>query len=127
MPLRPARTEAIPPWVWVRLFVALSGAGALLVVLTGLVGVWGPRLAARQHWHVPPGVTETLGTLTAMGSDPGSLGLLIGTLLCLPLLFFAFCLPFHLAWNRRAARLSAAEPARQEAGLESWPPAPRPH
>lgn len=127
LPLRPARTKAIPPWVWVRLFLVLSGAGALLVIVTGVVCIWGPKLAARQHWRLPPGVTETLGTLAAMDSDPSLLGLLIGIALCLPPLFFGFCLPFHLAWNTRAARLSAAGPARGEAEAESWPPAPRKH
>ena len=125
LPLRPARTEAIRPWVWARLFVALSGAGGLLIGLAGVVCVWGPKLAARQHRHLPPGVTETLGTLAAMGSDPSLLGLLIGIVLCLPLLFFGFCLPFHLAWNNRAARLSAAGPAQEGAASDTWPPAPR--
>ncbi len=125
LPLRPARCEPIQPWVWVRLFVVLSGVGAPLVLLAGGVGVGGPKLAARQHWRLPPGVTETLGTLAAMGSDPSTLGLLIGMVLCLPPLFFAFCLPFHLAWNRRAAWLSAAGPAQEEAAADTWPPAPR--
>ena len=127
LPLRPARNQQLQPWVWGRLFIALSGVGALLVVLAGGVCVWGPKLAVRQRWSLPPGVTETLGTVAAMGSDPSAMSLFIGIVLCLPLLFFAFCLPFHLAWNRRAVRLSAAEPAQQEAASESWPPAPRPH
>lgn len=125
LPLRPARTEAIQPWVWARLFAALSGVGAALVVLAGIVCVWGPKMAARQHWRLPPGIAETLGTLAAMGSDPSSLGLLVGTVLCLPLLFFAFCLPFHLAWNKRAGRLSAAGPMQEEAASDTWPPSPR--
>ncbi len=123
--LRPARTEAIRPWVWARLFAALSGAGAVLVLLAGVVCVEGPKLAVRQHWHLPPGVTETLGTLAAMGSDPSLVGLLIGSVLCLPLLFFAFCLPFHLAWNTRAVRLTAAGPTQEEAASDTWPPSPR--
>ena len=127
LPLRPARSEPMRPWVWVRLFAALSLAGALFVVLAGLACVWGPKLAARQRWRLPPGITETLGTLAAMGRDPSLAGLLIGMVLCLPLLFFAFCLPFHLAWNTRAARLSAAGPAQDEAASESWPPAPKQH
>ena len=125
LPLRPARNTPMPPWVWVRLFVGLSGIGTLLVIVFVGVCVGGPKLAARQHWSLPPGVAETWETLAAMGSDPGLLGLLIGIVLCLPPLFFAFCLPFHLAWNRRAARLSAAGPAQQEAALDTWPPAPR--
>ena len=127
MPLRPARTEAIAPWVWARLFAALSGAGGLLVVLAGVVCVEGPKMAAREQWRLPPGVAETLGTLAAMGSDPGSWGLLVGIGLCLPLLFFAFCLPFHLAWNKRAGRLSAAGAMPEEAAADIWPPAPRLH
>lgn len=125
--LRPTRTQVIQPWVWVRLFIALSGMGALLVMVFIGVCVGGPKMAARQHWRLPLGVTETLGTLAAMGSDPSLLGLLIGIALCLPLLFFAFCLPFHLAWNRRAVRLSAAGAAQEEAASDTWPPAPRPH
>ncbi len=126
LPLRPARTQAIQPWVWVRLFLALSGAGAVLVVLVGGICVWGPKMAARQHWRLPPGVTETLGTLAVMGSDPSLVGLLLGIVLCLPLLFFAFCLPFHLAWNKRAVWLSAAAgAAREEVASDTWPPAPR--
>ena len=123
--LRPARTQAIQPWVWVRLFVGLTGIGTLLVMVLVGVCVSGPKIAARQHWRLPPGVTETRGTLAAMGHDPGLLGALIGLALCLPPLFFAFCLPFHLAWNKRATRLSAAGAAQEEVTADSWPPAPR--
>ncbi len=124
--LRPRRTEPMQPWVWARLFAALSGAGALLLILAAVICVRGPRLAARAHWSLPPAVTETLGTVAAMGADPNARGLLIGLALFLPPLFFGFCLPFHLAWNRRAARLAAEEtlsPAADAADI--WPPAPR--
>ena len=128
--LRPARTQPMQPWVWVRLFTALSLAGSLLVVLAGVICVLGPRIAAGQHWSLSPAAHETLGTLAAMGADPASRVLLIGMIFSLPLLFFAFCLPFHLAWNRRATRLAAAAPALEpeqgEPGrTESWPPAPK--
>ena len=131
LPLRPARDAAMPLWVWVRLFVALSGAGALLVVLGGAACVLGPKVAARQHWVVPPGAVETLRTLSAMTADVDFRIAAIGIVLSLPLLFFGFCLPFHLAWNRRAARLAqgplpAAQEAasKEEAASKTWPPAP---
>ncbi len=124
--LRPARTQPMQPWVWVRLFTALSLAGSLFVVLIGVACVGGPKIAARQHWSLSPAVTETLGTLAAMGNDPNSRVLLIGMIFCLPPLFFATCLPFHVAWNRRAARLSLTGPAEEEPEQgEAWPPAPR--
>ena len=134
LPLRPARDTPMPPWVWVRLFLALSGAGMLLIGLGGLMCVFGPRLAVQQHWAVPPGVAETLRTMAAMTADNGVRLAATEIVLCLPLLFFGFCLPFHLAWNRRAARLAQGlPPAAQDAAsedapeetLETWPPAPK--
>ncbi len=130
LPLRPARDVPMQPWIWVRLFVALSGVGALLVILGGAACVLGPKVAARQHWGVPAGAAETLATLSAMTANTGFRLAVIGIILSLPLLFFGFCLPFHLAWNRRAARLSqGSHPAAQEAASEEpppkiWPPAP---
>jgi hypothetical protein len=125
LPLRPARDEPIRPWVWGRLFLALSGVGSALIGLGGMICVLGPRLAARQHWATPPGVSETLATLAAMGSDHNSQALGIGVVLSLPLLFFLFCWPFHAAWNRRAARLSRLPPSdAPEAPPNVWPPAP---
>jgi hypothetical protein len=126
LPLRPPRDVPMRPWVWVRLFAALTLIGCLLIALGGLVCVVGPRLAVRQHWAMPPGLTETLAALTAMGADLELRLLLIGVVLSLPLLFFAACFPFHAAWNRRAARL-AAHAARPETSAEQagiWPPAP---
>ena len=131
LPLRPARNVPMRPWVWVRLFAALSGAGAMLIVLVGMACVLGPNVAASQHWGVPAGVAETLATLAAMMSDTGFRVTAAGIVLSLPLLFFGFCLPFHLAWNRRALRLAQeTRPAIQgataeEAPPEVWPPAPR--
>ena len=121
----------MPVWVWARLFLALSVAGLALVGLVALGCVLGPKLAASQHWRVPPGVSETLGTLAAMAADPGLRLTALGLFLCLPLLFFGFCLPFHAAWNRRAARLSAeadfeAGKAEAERAAGVWPPAPTP-
>ena len=122
--LRPARDQPMRPWVWVRLFTALSLAGLAFVGLVGGLCVFGPRIAARQHWGVPPALAETLATLRAMGNDPASQALLLGIVFCLPLLFFAFCLPFHLAWNRRAARLTLLEPPKLDTPADVWPPAP---
>ena len=126
LPLRPARNAPMQPWVWVRLFTALSLAGSFVIVIGGSVCVWLPRLAVSRHWAVPPGITETLGTIAAMASDTGTRILLIGLLLSLPLLFFAACLPFHLAWNRRATRLAASAPAEaQTTAKDVWPPSPK--
>ena len=125
--LRPARETPMRPWLWVRLFAVLSLAGALLIALGGVVWVLGVRLAARQHWAVPPPLRETLATLTTMGADPGFQVGLLGLALCLPLLFFAACYPFYAAWNRRAARLSQEPPPPEllpEAQADVWPPAP---
>ncbi len=126
--LRPARDAPIRPWVWARLFLALSLAGGLGLTGLGLICVWGPRLAARQHWDVPPVVTETLATLAAMGVDPATQALLLGIGLSLPLVFALACLPFHVAWNRRAARLArvpVADAETTETTDDVWPPAPR--
>ncbi len=128
--LRPARDMPMRPWVWVRLFAALSLAGALLVVLGGVACVLGPKVAASQHWVVPTGAAETLATLSAMTSDTGFRLAAAGIVLSLPPLFFGFCLPFHLAWNRRALRLAQGpcrtdqEAATEETPPEIWPPAP---
>jgi len=128
--LRPARDVPMRPWVWVRLFAALSLAGALLIVLVGVVCVLGPKVAAWQRWVVPAGAAETLATLSAMTSDTGFRLAAAGIVLSLPLLFFGFSLPFHLAWNRRALRLAqGSHPAAQESVTEEtppeiWPPAP---
>ncbi|MGI4789629.1 MAG: hypothetical protein ACRYFS_12350 [Janthinobacterium lividum] len=124
--LRPSLDVPMQPWVWVRLFTALSLAGLVLLGSMGLVCVLGPRIAARQHWTVPAPLVETLGTLAAMENDPGLRVMLIGLGLSLPLLFFTACFPFHAAWNRRAARL-AQDKSRlggQAAQTDVWPPAP---
>ena len=139
LPLRPARSEPMPVWVWVRLFLALSVGGLMLIGIGALACVLGPRLAAQQHWRVPPGLAETGATLAAMASDPSLRWTAAGLLLCLPLLFFGFCLPFHVAWNRRAARLSQEAACQKAAGAGNaaetkdagedagiWPPAPNP-
>ena len=126
LPLRPARNAPMQPWVWVRLFTALSFAGLFVIVLGGIVCVWGPKIAERQHWDIPPAVTETLGTIAAMATDTGTCVLLVELLLSLPLLFFAACLPFHLAWNRRAARLALGPPdGVQTTAKDVWPPPPK--
>ncbi len=127
LPLRPPHEAAMRPWVWVRLFLAFTALGLLLVGLAAFLCVLLPRLAAAQHQTLPPFVSETLSTLRAMGADPATRLLLLCLVLSLPLLFFTFCLPYHWAWNRRAAR-------RQEQGAEAseaaetradvWPLAP---
>ena len=127
LPLRPARNKPMQPWVWVRLFTVLSLAGSFVIVIGGSVCVLGPKLAAKQHWAVPAVVTETLGTLAVMGADTGTRVLLIALLFSLPLLFFAACLPFHLAWNRRATRLALTPPLEvSDVPADAWPPAPKP-
>lgn len=128
LPLRPARETAIRPWVWVRLFLAFTALGLLLVALVAFLCVLLPRLAAAEHRSLPPPVSETLATLQAMGADPSTRVLLLGLVLSLPLLFFTFCLPYHWAWNRRAVRLreqGKALPKVAEARADVWPPAPK--
>ena len=124
LPLRPPRDVPMRPWVWVRLFAALSLAGSLFVALGGMICVFGPRVAARQHWAVPASLAELLATLTAMAQDPASEALLLGMAFSLPPVFFGACLPFHVAWNRRAARLSLLPPEVPKALEDVWPPAP---
>jgi hypothetical protein len=127
LPLRPPRDTAIRPWVWVRLFLAFTIFGLLLLALGVFLCVMLPQLAAAQHRPLPPLVSETLSTLQAMGADPGTRALFLGLLLSLPLLFFTFCLPYHWAWNRRAARFQTGEdvtePVTAREGV--WPPAPK--
>lgn len=132
LPLRPPREDAMRPWVWGRLFLAFTVLGLLLMALVVLLCVLLPRFAVSQHHPLPPLVSETLSTLGAMAADPGTRFLLVCLVLSLPLLFFTFCLPYHWAWNRRAARLQArggerawAEQDEREAGV--WPPAIRTH
>ena len=127
LPLRPPRDAPIRPWVWVRLFLAFTLLGVLLLGLLTLLCAFLPPLAAARHQPLPPFVLETITTLRSMGSDPATAALLLGLLLCLPVLFFAFCLPYHWAWNRRAARLRKAGNTRQkqEATAGVWPPAPK--
>ncbi len=128
LPLRPPRTTLMRPWVWVRLFLAFTALGLLLLALIAALCVLLPRLAAANHSPLPPVASETLSTLQAMGADPGTRLLLIGIALSLPVLFFAFCLPYHWAWNRRAARLretgEEAEEAREAERAGVWPPPP---
>lgn len=105
LPLRPPRDTPIRPWVWVRLFLAFTLLGVILLGLVTLVCLLLPTLAATRHKPLPPFVLETITTLESMVTDPTTLALLIGLLFSLPVLFFTFCLPYHWAWNQRAARL----------------------
>ncbi len=126
LPLRPPRATTMRPWVWVRLFLAFTALGLLLLALAVFLCMMLPRFAAARHSTLPPVVSETLSTLQAMGADPGTRVLLTGLGLSLPLLFFTFCLPYHWAWNRRAARLrETGEQALDmgEARTGVWPPA----
>ncbi len=125
LPLRPPRDMAIRPWVWARLFLAFTALGLLLLALLAFLGAMLLRLAAAQHSPLPPLVSETLSTLQAIGADPATRVLLLALALSLPLLFFTFCLPYHWAWNQRAARLweqKAREPEPAEARADVWPP-----
>ena len=126
--LRPPRDRPLQPWVWTRLFVAFTLLGLLLLALAALSVVLLPKLAAAQHWAVPPGVVETRATLLTMAAERGFQWTMAGLLLSLPGLFFLACLPFHAAWNRRAARLAAlpaAETPTAHSEGDVWPPAPK--
>ena len=127
LPLRPPRAALMRPWVWARLFLAFTALGLLGLGLVILLCVLLPRIAAANHSALPPVASETLSTLQSMVADPGTRVLLAGLALSLPLLFFTFCLPYHWAWNRRAARLreqGEMEPAGDEAAARAgvWPP-----
>jgi hypothetical protein len=127
LPLRPPSYEPIRPWVWIRLFIALTVPGLLLLALLAFLGVTLPRWAVTYHHTLPAALSETLSTLHTMATDPATRLLLIGLLLSLPPLFFLFCLPYHWAWNCRAARLSqeprATKTKSAPAGV--WPPPPK--
>jgi hypothetical protein len=128
--LRPARETPIQPWVWTRLFVVFTVLGLLLLALGVVCVVLLPKWAAWEHWALPPGVSETLATLTAMGTDRGFQEVLAGVVLSLPGLFFLACLPFHLAWNRRATQLAQEPPTGLSihmllSSADVWPPAPK--
>lgn len=127
LPLRPPPESPMRPWVWVRLFFVFTTLGLILIALTALAAAGLPRLAASQHQSLPSSLTETLETLRAMGADSATRSLLLALLLALPPLFFAFCLPYHWAWNRRAARLQTREKARPPEAAQAgvWPPAPK--
>lgn len=105
LPLRPPPRQPIRPWVWTQLFLAFTALGILLLALLTLIVVMLPRWALSQHRPLPASVSETLATLHTMGTDPGTRLILIALALSLPPLFFLFCLPYHWAWNKRAARL----------------------
>ena len=124
LPLRPPPTEPIHPWVWMRLFLVFTGLGSLLLALLAFLCVMLPQWARTQHYLLPPAVSETFSTLRVMGTDPVTRLLLVVLVLCLPPLFFLFCLPYHWAWNRRAARLqqgeSGTEAVTERTGV--WPP-----
>ena len=123
--LRPARDLPIRPWVWMRLFLIFTALGLGLLGLVSLAVVLVPRLVPR-HKPLPPPLRETLATLQVIAADPSTWLMLLGLLLALPPLFFLFCLPYHWAWNRRAARLAVDEGSRESCeGAGVWPPAPK--
>ncbi len=128
LPLRPPRDTLMRPWVWVRLFLAFTALGLLLLALLTFLCVMLPRFASARRYPLPPFVSETLSTLQAMAADPATRLLLLCLLLSLPLLFFIFCLPYHWAWNRRAGRLREQGdevPEEGQAREGVWPPAPK--
>ena len=119
--LRPPCARPMEVWVWLRLFLIFTALGLSLLGLLSLVVVLAPHLVPR-HQPLP----ETLATLHMMAADPGTRLVLIGLLLALPPLFFLFCLPYHWAWNRRAARLAADESSKEPSEAAGvWPPAPK--
>jgi len=121
--LRPPRDTPIRPWMWTRLFVIFSALGLPAVALPALLCVLLPRWAVANHRPLPPPLAETITTSKAMAADPQTQVLLLGLLLSLPVLFFLFCLPYHWAWNRRAARLRANPPATAPCDPpDQWPP-----
>lgn len=124
--LRPPRDQPIQVWVWVRLFLVFTALGLSLLALLALAVVLAPRLVP-HHQPLPPPLPETFATLHTMAADPGTRLLLVGLLMALPPLFFLFCLPYHRAWNRRAAWLAGqTESTREETSGEAevWPPPP---
>ena len=124
LPLRPPPTEPMRPWVWTRLFLVFTVLGLLLLGLLVFVCAMLPQMALALHRTLPASVSETLATLRAMGADPATRLMLLVLMLCLPPLFFLFCLPYHWAWNRRARQLqkggSATEDVQARVGV--WPP-----
>jgi len=122
--LRPLRNQPIQPWVWTRLFLVFSLSGLLLLGLATLLCALLPKMAAAQHQPLPPLVSETISALRSMLSDPATAMFLIGMLFSLPILFFGFCLPYHWAWNQRAARLHREMPTVESIEPGVWPPAP---
>ena len=122
--LRPARSEQIRPWVWVRLFVAMTLLGVLFLGLLVAADVFVMRWARSRHVPLPPTVTEAQATLAAMASDRDTQVLLLGMLVGLPPLFLALCLPYHWAWNRRATRVTKDKEEEEEVEVEPdvWPP-----
>ena len=124
--LRPPRDQPIHLWVWTRLFLVFTALGLSLLALLALGVALAPRLVPR-HPSLPPPLPETLATLHTMAADPSTRLVLFGLLLALPPLFFLFCLPYHRAWNRRAARLAGQKESTQQAAsgeTEIWPPPP---
>ncbi len=126
LPLRPSPMVPMRPWVWIRLFLAFSLLGLLLLAFLGVLGMMLTRWVLSQHRLLPASVSETLTILHAMGADPRTRLLLICLALSLPPLFFLFCLPYHWAWNRRAARLQEETGDQEREEVETaagvWPP-----
>ena len=122
--LRPPRQESMRPWLWVRLFLAMTLLGLLSLALLVAADVYGIRWLTTRHVPPPPALAEAQTTLAAMAADRSTQALLIGLLFCLPPLFFTFCLPYHWAWNCRAARLRQEKPDVEEKRLLPgvWPP-----
>ena len=123
--LRPSRDAFMRPWIWVRLFLIFTVIGIATIGAVGVVCLAIPVIASAEHRPAPPWLIETLTTLQAMLSDHATEAKLACLFLCLPLLFFAFCLPYHWAWNRRAERLSQTDDTSQvSSDITVWPPPP---
>ena len=122
--LRPPQNQPMPSGVWVRLFLILSITGIVLVGLL-MILIWQlPAIASAARQPLPQSELETIRTLRGMYGDPATQALLIGLIFVLPPLFFIFCLPYHEAWNRRAARLQEILSETIPEQENVWPPAP---
>ena len=123
--LRPSRNVALRPWVWVRLFLIFTLIGIATLGAIGLLCLAIPFIATVERRRSPTWFTGSSTIIVGILSDHGAQNALIGLFFSPPLLFFAFCLPYHWAWNRRAERLSQADDASQvSSDINVWPPPP---
>ena len=121
--LRPVQSEPIRPWVWLRLFLIFTGLGMTLLGTLAIAGFILTKAISKKQLAFSPFVSDTLATVQGMLVDTTAQTVIAVLFLSLPLLFAAFCLPYHWAWNRRASRL-AEEKLTTPNALPVWPPAP---